>query len=239
MSAIRQAVVLVGGKGTRLGALARLTPKPLMQITAERRFLDYLLQAVAEAGVEEILLLAGHLGDRVEAAYEGVQVGSARLSVVREPAPAGTAGALRRVRDRLDPVFLMANGDSFFDIDYGRVASALGGGDLGVLALRRVEDGRRYGAVEQRDGRVLGFYEKDASRTGPVTVSAGVYGLSRGIVDRIGDGPASIETDVFPGLVAEGRLGAVEFDGYFIDIGLPDTLEQARTELPRLQRFAV
>src|SRR5262245_46486518 len=109
---VKQALVLVGGKGTRLGALTAGTPKPLLEIAPGLRFLDVLLEQFARHGFTDIILLAGHLGAQVEALYQGRRVGESHVSVVCEPAPAGTGGALVHAAGRLDPWFLMANGDS-------------------------------------------------------------------------------------------------------------------------------
>lgn len=233
---MRQAVILVGGKGTRLGGLTKNTPKPLLPIDGDRRFLDYLLENVARHGVREILLVAGHLGDQVEERYQGKRIGDCEIVVIREPEPAGTGGALHYVRDRLDPVFLMSNGDSFFDFNYLALTNALGPDDLGALALRWVDDARRYGAVEQRDGRILSFREKDESLSGGAWISGGVYVLRRAVLDHLGALPCSIEAEVFPAAAAAGRLGCASFQGYFLDIGLPETLQQGRDELPAVRR---
>lgn len=233
---MRQAVILVGGKGTRLGGLAQNTPKPLLPIDGDRRFLDYLVENIARHGVREILMVAGHLGEQVEARYHGRKIGDCELVVVREPEPAGTGGALFHVKERLDPVFLMSNGDSFFDFNYLALAEALGPDDLGALALRHVDDARRYGAVEHRDGRIQNFREKDASLQGGAWISGGVYLLRRSILDLLGALPCSIEAEVFPQAVAAARMGCAAFEGYFLDIGLPETLQQGRDELPRVRR---
>ncbi len=233
---LRQAVVLVGGRGTRLGELARDTPKPLMPIDGDRRFLDYLLDNLARHGLEEILLVAGHLGDQIEDRYQGRRIHGAQVVVIREPEAAGTGGALVHVADRLDEVFLMSNGDSWFDFNYLALAAALGPNDEAALALRQVEDARRFGRVEHQNGRVLAFHEKDESLIGQAWISGGVYLLRRSVLERIKALPCSIEAQIFPALASEGRLGGALFDGYFIDIGLPDTLAQAQAEIPAAAR---
>jgi D-glycero-D-manno-heptose 1,7-bisphosphate phosphatase len=232
---MRQAVILVGGRGTRLGELAQSTPKPLLPIDDDRRFLDYLIENFARHGVEQIILIAGHLGGQVEARYQGARFGACEILVVIEPEPAGTAGALWHARDLLDPVFLMSNGDSFFDFNLLALTTALEAQDEGAIALRHVPDARRYGAVEQAGGRVVSFREKDESLEG-AWISGGVYVLRRDVLARIKTLPCSIESDIFPALAAEGRLGCATFEGYFLDIGLPDTLEQGRRELPEVRR---
>jgi NDP-sugar pyrophosphorylase family protein len=231
---MRQAVILVGGKGARLGAITQNTPKPLLNIDGGYTFLDYVISHNAAQGLEEIILLAGHFGDQVEERYADTCNGQARVVVVREPEPAGTAGALRSAGERLDPVFLMCNGDSFFNMDHRALEPHLGSQDLGVLALRKVGDARRYGSVEHENGRIRRFKEKDPTLMGPGWVSGGVYLLRREILARIDGVPCSIETDIFPRAAEDGRLACRRFDGFFIDIGLPDTLEAARRELPTI-----
>lgn len=233
---MRQAVVLVGGRGTRLGELARDVPKPLVSIAGETRFLDYLLEAIARHGVEEILLLAGHLAEQVEARYDGRSIGGARVRVIAEPAPAGTGGALKYAAAALDDVFLMSNGDTIFDLNYLALAQSLGIQDLGAMALRRVPDAARFGSVGFHDGRVTEFREKDPSLTGESLISGGVYVLRKAVLDLIAQLPCSIETDIFPKLAAEGRLAGSVSDGYFIDIGLPETLGQARSDFSDIMR---
>jgi D-glycero-D-manno-heptose 1,7-bisphosphate phosphatase len=231
----RQAVILVGGRGTRLGALAAQIPKPLMPIEGDVRFLDYLLESVARCAFDEILLLAGHLGAEVDARYGGARIGSGRVAVLCEPAPAGTAGALLHAADRLEDRFLMTNGDSVFDIDYGALADCLGAEDVGALALRRIEDAARYGSVACEGGRIVAFREKDP-QAGAGLISGGVYVLRRSVLDWIERTPCSIETEIFPKLAACGRLAGKAFEGFFLDIGLPETLAEARRVIPL--RFA-
>lgn len=236
---MRQAVVLVGGRGTRLGELARDVPKPLVRIAGERPFLDYLLENLARHGFEEILLLAGHLGELVRKRYDGTQIRGAKVRVTIEPEPAGTGGALRHAADRLDDAFLMTNGDTLLDVNYLALAQTLGPDDAGAMALRQVPDAARFGSVEFRDGRVTAFREKE-SGGGPGLISGGVYVLRRAALDLIAKLPCSIEADIFPQLAATGRLAGYETDGYFIDIGLPETLADARAHFAdTMQRPAI
>ena len=95
--AIRQAVILAGGKGTRLGAITQTIPKPMLPIAGDRPFLDYLIEMIERHGYHDILLLGGYLGDVLEAAYDGRRIGNAIVRVLREPAPLGTAGALETI----------------------------------------------------------------------------------------------------------------------------------------------
>jgi D,D-heptose 1,7-bisphosphate phosphatase len=238
-SRVRQAVVLVGGRGTRLGALTQSTPKPLMPIDDDRVFLDFLIENLARQGFDRILLLAGHHGEQIRSRYEGRQIRGAGIAVAIEAAPMGTAGALRWSRALLDERFMLLNGDTYFDIAYRALEKALDATDsaLAALALRTVADASRYGAVDTDGDRILRFREKVSTEAVSAgLINGGVYLMKRDIVDVIPDGPSSLETDIFPILATRGQLIGAPRQGYFIDIGLPDTLTQARLELPTLIR---
>ncbi len=156
--------------------------------------------------------------------------------MLREPVPLGTAGALTIAREALDPRFLMMNGDAFFDINLRALEQASQQtGAMATLALRSVADAARYGRVIEEQGKVVAFLEKDLSRPGPGVINGGIYVLKREILDLVRDLPCSLEQDVFPALVERGEIRGREFDGYFLDIGLPETLEQGHRELPSVR----
>ena len=183
---IRQALILAGGRGTRLGAITEAIPKPMLKIAGDKPFLDYLIEMIERHGYEDIVLLGGYLGEVLEAAYDGRRIGGARLRVLRERAPLGTAGALTVARETLDPRFLMMNGDAFFDINLRALEQAsLEGGAMATLALRSVGDAARYGRVIEEQGKVVAFLEKDPSRPGPGIINGGIYVLKREILDLV------------------------------------------------------
>jgi D-glycero-D-manno-heptose 1,7-bisphosphate phosphatase len=234
--AIRQAVILAGGKGTRLGAITQSIPKPMLPIADDRPFLDYLLEMVERHGYQDILLLGGYLGEVLEAAYDGRRIGDATIRVLREKVPLGTAGALTVAREKLDPRFLMMNGDAFFDINLRALEQASHRtGAMATLALRSVPDAARYGRVIEDQGKVATFLEKDLNRPGPGIINGGIYVLKREVLDLVHNLPCSLEQDVFPTLVERGEIRGLRFDGYFLDIGLPETLEQGHRELPNVR----
>ena len=121
---LKQAVILVGGLGTRLGEMTRLVPKPLLEV-AGRPFLDYILDEVSRyPTIQDIVLLAGHQAGQVVGRYDGRRWRRASVSVISEPAPLGTGGALKHAAPRLDGKFLLLNGDSFFDFNMLDVAAS-------------------------------------------------------------------------------------------------------------------
>jgi D-glycero-D-manno-heptose 1,7-bisphosphate phosphatase len=232
---IRQACILVGGMGTRLGEITRAVPKPLLEIAPGVAFLDIVIEQVARQGFTDVVLLAGYLGHLVRERYEGGQAGSAQVRVSVEPESRGTGGAVAYARDVIAPRFLLLNGDSFFDINI-RALAAKAADIEGLIALCRVSDASRYGTVELEGNRIVRFREKASDVICPALINAGVYVLAASIIDRIHTLPCSIEGDVFPALAQEGRLAGDIQQGYFLDIGLPETLERGRRELLSLRR---
>jgi D,D-heptose 1,7-bisphosphate phosphatase len=226
---LKQAVFLVGGLGTRLKDRTRNTPKPLLDVGG-LPFIEYLMREAARHGFTDIVLISGHLGDQVQALYDGKTIGEARVRVLREPQPLGTGGALRFALPHLDEYFLLSNGDSFFDINLRAVTepSMLVKGGA-AMALRAVADDARYGRVRFEDGMVKSFHAPEEGRGGPI--NGGIYGISRDVIARIGEGAVSLEGAIFPQLASEGLLRGHLFDAYFIDIGVPHDFEKADAEL--------
>jgi len=235
---LRQAVFLVGGLGTRLKHLTQTTPKPLLDVGG-RPFLDYLVEEAARHGFTDILLLAGHLGEQMTARYEGGDWHGAKVRVLREPEPLGTGGALRFAAPQLAPQFLLANGDTFFDINLRALAQPglLPPGGT-VMALGDRVAGDRYGRTSFDGTYIRRFHAAGDMAEGPI--NAGITVLDRAVLDRLPQGRSSLEALVYPELAREGLLRGLAFDSYFIDMGIPADLERARAELPaRLRRPAL
>jgi hypothetical protein len=164
---LRQAVILVGGLGTRLGERTKTTPKPMLPVGG-RPFLDTLIGELARYDVfDEILLLAGHKAESILARYDGTMWGRARLAVSLEQAPLGTAGALVHAAGRLQERFLLLNGDSFFDFNILDLVTR-GNESLVHMALRADVVGDRFGRVALDGGRVRSFIAPGQGATGPV-----------------------------------------------------------------------
>ena len=230
---IRQAAILVGGRGTRLGALTETMPKPMAPV-AGRPFLDWQIDEVARHGFDRITLLAGYKAGQISERYGGKTVRGAALEVLVEPEPLGTGGALRLFREHLDPHFLLLNGDTMFPINLHDLPLHAGGA-LATLGLRRTAPGGRYGTVELADdGQVRGFLARSPERDGPI--NGGIYALNRDVVDWIGEGQVSLESDVFPRLAEAGLLRGTLYDTPFIDIGIPEDLARAQQEIPAMAR---
>jgi NDP-sugar pyrophosphorylase family protein len=224
---IRQAAVLVGGLGSRLGPLTASTPKPLLGVGG-RPFLRWLVDELRRQGLRRILLLAGFGAEVLTAEFRG----DADVAISIEPAPLGTGGALRLAAAQLDDTFLLLNGDSLFDIDYGELPASLGDGEA-VLALRQVRDAARYGLARLEAGRITAFQSNGLSGAG--LINGGVAFLRRTVLARIApDRAVSIESEIYPALAGEGLLRGRVFDAPFIDIGTPADFARGQSFVPQL-----
>lgn len=222
-----QAVILIGGLGTRLGSLTADCPKPLLPV-AGRPFVDSILWHLSRFGFERVLLLAGYRADKVaEYVRESQYRDRLAIEVAVEPTPLGTAGALRAVSDRLDEMFLMLNGDSLFDFNWLDLVPLLAAGEahaLVAMALRSLPDASRFGVVELKGTDVAGFRERGDSSGG--LVNGGVYLMRRGVLSALPE-VGSLERDVLPLLAARGEIVGKTYDGFFLDIGVPVTYAAA------------
>lgn len=222
-----EAIVLVGGLGTRLRGIVDAVPKPLAPV-AGRPFLAWVLDMLAEGGVRRTILAAGHMADVVQATI-GTRWGAMDIATVVEPFPLGTGGAVRFAAQALrGDSALVLNGDTFLRHD--PCAFARGTRDAGAmlgLALAHVPDVARYGAVHVRDGRVAAFREK--GEAGPGCINAGCYFLTGRALAALPDQASfSLERDVLPGLARSGEIFAYDATRDFIDIGVPDDYARAQ-----------
>jgi len=225
-----QALVLVGGKGTRLRPLTTDIPKPVLTLV-DRPFLSYMIEWLASHGVDDIVFACGFLPDQLEAVLGDGGDGGPKLRYVVEPEPFGTAGAIKFAEEHLDDRFFALNGDVLTDLDLtSLMTSHIERGASASLGLYPVEDPTGYGLVDLDDeGHVLDFHEKpeEAGHTGAGLINAGTYVIEKSVLASIApDTNVSIEREVFPSLVGNGLYG-LRLDGYWMDIGLPDRYSEA------------
>jgi mannose-1-phosphate guanylyltransferase len=230
-----QAIVLVGGEGTRLRPLTSDVPKPAVTLV-DRPFLAYAIEWLATHGVSEVVLACGFLPDVLRDALGEQERAGVAITYVAEPEPLGTAGAIRfaadALGDRLEDRFLALNGDVLTDLDLSALVRAHEERDArATIALYPVEDSSAYGLVRyDEQGRVLEFLEKTGEAV-PGEINAGAYVLDRSVLDLVPAGRAiSIEREVFPRLVGDG-LSALLLDGYWMDIGTPERYLQASWDI--------
>ena len=256
-----QAVILCGGKGTRLSTLFADRPKALVPV-AGRPFLAWQLDWLARGGITAVHLAAGHMSDvlgqwlQEQARGQKAEVGGQqselsgfkfqvsgfwlRCTLSTEPAPLGTGGGLKYVEPHLcsDP-FLVLNGDSLMPrLDFQALAKAHAvffrpwkNSGAATLAVTRIAEAGRYGTVEFDAAHRITAFREKASRT-EGCINGGVYLMDRGLLAAIEPGKnISIETDTFPALAAAGRLQAVEFPQPLLDMGTPEGIRAMETFL--------
>ena len=228
MSGTPEAIVLAGGLGTRLRGVVGDLPKPLAPV-AGRPFLAWLLDGLAEQGLERVILATGYGAERIKAAL-GVTWRGMELAYSRELAPLGTGGAIalawRMVHG--DTCFVL-NGDTALTLDYAKFAASARAVDTRLaVALSRVEDASRYGAVQVDRGLVVSFTEKGNAAAG--YVNAGVYWMTAALAGEFPEAANfSFEDDVLAPMVTRKSVAAFTHTSNFIDIGVPHDYLRAQT----------
>ncbi|MGW3744084.1 sugar phosphate nucleotidyltransferase [Streptomyces sp. NPDC005146] len=240
MTEAKEAILLVGGKGTRLRPLTVHTPKPMVP-AAGVPFLTHQLARARAAGVEHIVLATSYLAEVFEPHFgDGSSLGL-HIEYVTEREPLGTGGAIRNVASRLvsgpDEPILIFNGDILTGLDIRALVTshATSGADVS-LHLTRVEDPRAFGLVPTDDtGRVTAFLEKPQTPEEIVTdqINAGAYIFRRSVIDTIpADRPVSVERETFPGLLASGaHLQGMVDSTYWLDLGTPQAFVRGSADL--------
>jgi mannose-1-phosphate guanylyltransferase len=232
-----EAVLLVGGRGTRLRPLTVATPKPMLPV-AGVPFLQHQIAKLHDAGVDHIVLATSYRPEVFEDYFGDGSAFGLRLDFVQEVEPLGTGGAIRNVADRLDsdvdePVVIL-NGDVLSGHDLAaQIKLHLDRAADVTLHLVEVDDARAFGCVPtDRDGRVQAFLEKMPD---PVTrwINAGAYVFRRGVIDTIPDArPVSVERETFPGLLDAGAVVFAYLEtAYWLDLGTPAAFVQGSRDL--------
>jgi mannose-1-phosphate guanylyltransferase len=228
-----QAVILVGGEGTRLRPLTSTVPKPVVPLV-DRPLMGYMLEWLRGHGVQDVVMLMGYLATALrEVLGDGSQYGL-RIRYIEEPEPRGTGGALKFAESLLDERFLMLNGDVLSDMNLSQqIEQHERTGARGTLALVPVEDPSAFGLVRTTEDRaVTEFVEKPSpDQIDTNLISAGAYVLERDVVDLIEpDRNVSIEREIWPQLVGQG-LFAFPHEAYWLDIGTPERYLEATYDL--------
>jgi NDP-sugar pyrophosphorylase family protein len=231
---VRHAVLLAGGRGTRLRPYTTSLPKPLVPL-GEQSIVEIVLRQLAGRGFKRATLAIGHLGHLIEAVVgDGSQWGIS-VDYVTEDEPLGTMGPVVANLDAFPDNFLVMNGDVLTDLDYAAVLERhVRQGPALTIATYRRRVPIDFGVLETDEDRVVAFREKP---TLDYTVSMGVYGITRSTLDGFAAGePLGFDDLVLHLLETGARVDAFPFDGYWLDIGRPEDYDQANTDYPRLRQ---
>ena len=228
-----EAIILAGGKGTRLRSVVSDIPKPMAPIGG-KPFLSYILKYLKRWGISHIILSVGYKYEAIKD-YFGDNYDGINISYCIEEYPLGTGGAIKKALSMAneDNVFII-NGDTYFDADMNDLFDyhIKKKSDL-TIAIKPIEKCERYGSVLVEDGRITGFTEKEYREK--AFINAGVYIIKKSLLDNfILDEKFSIEDDFFSRYYKELNFFAQIQDKYFIDIGIPEDYEQAQKELIKL-----
>jgi D-glycero-alpha-D-manno-heptose 1-phosphate guanylyltransferase len=226
---IKKAVILAGGKGTRLASVVQDKPKPMAEITG-LPFLHYMILDLKKKGISEVVLLVGHLKevlmDYFKDSYHGV-----RINYEIETEPRGTGGLIYELAKKWNESILLINGDTYFDVDIQTMALSGLEGEI-ILAVKKIENSDRYGALTIVNEKIIDFQEK--SRIDSGFINGGIYFMPKGCFDTF-DLPFSfsLEKDFFELNKHTLSLKPFYSDGYFIDIGIPEDYSLAQLAIPR------
>jgi mannose-1-phosphate guanylyltransferase len=233
--ALMQAIVLVGGEGTRLRPLTYGTPKPMVPIMGVP-FLARTMERLYEAGIRDVILPAGYMPQAIMDYFgDGSSLGL-KITYVIEDVLLGTAGALKNVEEHITGPFFVLNGDILTSLDLrAMVAEHQRLGGIGLLHLIRVEDPSAFGCVvHDAENRVTSFVEKPPKETAPTNeINAGTYLFEREILDMIPAGRnVSIERETFPAIIAAGKgLYSYTTSDYWMDLGKPEQYLAAHADI--------
>jgi len=225
-----KAVLLVGGKGTRLRPLTYRIPKPLVPVMG-KPLMMHVIDSLPEE-VDETIIPVGYKRDVMEE-YLRRNPPRRRITIVEESEPMGTGGAVKNVEDYIDGPFLVINGDSISSLDmdtfvgYHRRKKA-----FATISLWEVDDPTPFGVVDiDPEGRIHQFQEKPTrEEAASLLINAGAYALDHEVLDYIDDGFVSMEREVFPRIIERGMYG-LRFEGYWVDCGTRENLLRAYATL--------
>lgn len=230
-----QAVILVGGEGTRLRPLTYTTPKPMVPIM-NVPFLARTMERLYAVGIREVILAAGYLPEAITQYFGDGSTLDMKMTYVIEEQPMGTAGAIKNVAKHITGPFFVLNGDVLTSLDFqAMIDYHKRKGGMGVLHLITVEDPSAFGCVvHDAEGRISAFVEKPPKGTEPTNdVNAGTYLLDPKVLELIPDGRnVSIERETFPRILSENNaLYAFTTNDYWVDLGRPETYLSAHKDI--------
>lgn len=229
----KKAVILAGGKGTRLRPYTVALPKPLMPV-GEYPILEVIIRQLAHQGFSHITLAVNHQAELINAFFQDGRRWGVQIAYSLEDRPLGTMAPLRLVRDLPDD-FLVMNGDILTDLDYSAFFdNHVARGNIFTVSSYAREHKVDYGVLMPDEaGFLAGFQEKPVSR---YLVSMGIYMVSQRALQFIPEGKAYGFDNLMIDLIKAGKPAAIaEFNGYWLDIGRPDDYEQAVEQFEKMK----
>ncbi|MEA2037187.1 MAG: sugar phosphate nucleotidyltransferase [Nanoarchaeota archaeon] len=227
-----KALILAGGKGTRLRPLTYKTPKALIDVQG-KTLTEWIFELLKGYGIRDVILSIGYLADGIRDHFtDGSKFGMNVDYVEESPdKPLGTAGPLRLAQDKLQESFIVSNGDELKCINIPRMFRLHKRKNaLATIALTTVEDPSQYGVARLDGSRIQEFVEKPKRSEAPSNlINSGFYILEPEVIEMIPKGKrCMIEKDIFPKLAKQGRLRGFPFSGQWFDTGNMERLDRAK-----------
>ncbi len=229
---LQTAIILAGGFGTRLQTVVNDVPKPMAPIDGIP-FLTFQLTYLKHFGFKKVILSVGYLSEKIKNHYQ-ISFEGMEIEYVTESIPLGTGGGIRlAIESCQENLALVLNGDSFFDIDLNRFYNLHQQNHSQIsLALRKVPDASRYGTIQTNSKhQLISFKEKNTVAEVGI-INGGVYILDKNLF-LLNTSPLttfSIEKDFFEKQLTKLNIKGFEFNGYFIDIGIPEDYAKAQND---------
>lgn len=223
------ALILAGGKGTRMGKLTRTTQKLMIDLNG-KPVLQHQIEFLKKNGVTEILLSVGYLKEQVIDFFEDGSKFGVKIDYVIEEEPLGTAGPIRLAKEKLNETFVMVNGDTLTNakilelVKFHKKEKA-----LATIMLVHSEETKSRGMVKMKGNKIMEFVEKPDKDTKSL-INGGWYVIEPRVIDMIPEGYCMLEKDIFPKLAAEGKLSGWQTKAKVLDMGTPERLEKALRE---------
>jgi D-glycero-alpha-D-manno-heptose 1-phosphate guanylyltransferase len=218
-------IILAGGFGTRLSTVVRDVPKPMAPVHG-KPFLHYIFKELQHQKIKKVVLSVGHLKEVIQDFFQDMYLGI-HIQYAVEQEPLGTGGGIKHAFSFVEDDAYVLNGDTFFDIDLSKLKNE--SADISI-ALKPMFNFDRYGTVELNDEqRIISFNEKKQCEYG--LINGGVYHFRRSLFDKIETkNKFSFEKDILEKHLNELKIQGIIFDNYFIDIGVPEDYEKAKTD---------
>jgi D-glycero-alpha-D-manno-heptose 1-phosphate guanylyltransferase len=226
---VKEAVILAGGFGTRLQSVVTDVPKPMAPVNS-KPFLQYILDYCIKQGIEKIVLSTGYKHE-VIFSFFGTQYNTLQIQYAHEQEPLGTGGGIQfALKKCKDENVVVLNGDTFFDVDLQELEGQhIKAQSEFSIAAKKMYHFNRYGIIQTIENRITAFEEKRAVDEG--IINAGVYIIKRQkFLDLQLPSKFSMEKDYMEKFFSSKPFYAFEFDGYFIDIGIPEDYEKVQRD---------
>jgi NDP-mannose synthase len=228
-----KAVILAGGKGTRLKPYTTVFPKPLMPI-GEEPILEIVMKQLSSHGFDEVIMAVGHLAELIRVFFGNGDKYGIKISYYREDQPLGTAGPLAQMKNELNDVFLMMNGDVLTSLNFSEIVNFhQENGSIATIALSRKSVQIDFGLVElDENSDINGYIEKPKI---DYLVSMGVYVFSPKVLEYIKPNEYLDFPDLIKILIKNGeKVKGYLYDGYWLDMGRPEDYERANSEIENI-----